>query len=64
MASFSILRIIRLRNTLSDEIELEKAEAGAKDTYVRWLITRKDGAKKFAMRLFELEHFRTERKNL
>lgn len=34
----------------------EKAEAGAKDTYVRWLITKeKDGAENFAMRLFELE---------
>ena len=38
-----------------DTVELEKAEAGAKDTYVRWLITRKDGAKNFTMRLFELE---------
>ena len=37
-----------------DDVELEKAEAGAKDTYVRWLITRKDGAKNFAMRRFTI----------
>ncbi len=39
-----------------DQVELVKAEQGAKDTYVRWLISKeKDAAKRFAMRLFELK---------
>jgi len=37
------------------EIELEKVTApGAKNTAVRWLISDKDGAPTFAMRLFEV----------
>ena len=30
-------------------------EDGVKDTTIRWLITRDDGAKNFAMRLFEVK---------
>jgi quercetin dioxygenase-like cupin family protein len=38
------------------EVEAEKCkEEGAKATKIRWLITQKDGAKNFAMRLFEVE---------
>ncbi|MCC6018408.1 MAG: cupin domain-containing protein [Candidatus Verstraetearchaeota archaeon] len=36
------------------ESEFVKAE-GARETYVRWLITDKDGAPNFAMRLFEVK---------
>ena len=36
------------------EVELEKPnEQGIKDVMVRWLISKKDGAENFAMRLFE-----------
>jgi quercetin dioxygenase-like cupin family protein len=38
------------------EIELEEPpEEGTKDLKVRWLISKKDGAKNFAMRLFEIK---------
>jgi len=38
------------------EIKLEEpTEKGLKDMKVRWLITNKDGAKNFAMRLFEVK---------
>jgi len=38
------------------DIELETPkEDGVKDTKVRWLITKKDGANNFAMRLFEIQ---------
>jgi len=38
------------------EVELEKpTEKGLKDLKIRWLITEKDGAKNFAMRLFEIQ---------
>jgi len=38
------------------EIELETpTEEGVKDTKLRWLISKKDGAENFAMRLFEIE---------
>ena len=30
-------------------------EQGAKDVKVRWLISKKDGAERFAMRLFEIK---------
>jgi quercetin dioxygenase-like cupin family protein len=36
------------------EAEIPKEE-GVKDTTVRWLISEKDGAENFAMRLFEIE---------
>jgi quercetin dioxygenase-like cupin family protein len=38
------------------EVELEEpSEEGIKDLKVRWLISEKDGAKNFAMRLFEIQ---------
>jgi quercetin dioxygenase-like cupin family protein len=38
------------------EVELElPTEEGIKDLKVRWLISKKDGAENFAMRLFEVK---------
>jgi len=38
------------------EVELEEpAEPGVKDVKLRWLISKKDGAENFAMRLFEIK---------
>jgi quercetin dioxygenase-like cupin family protein len=38
------------------EIELEPVEMdGAKGAHIRWLISEKDGAPNFAMRMFEVE---------
>ena len=38
------------------DVDLETpSEQGIKDVKVRWLISKKDGAKNFAMRLFELQ---------
>ncbi len=38
------------------EVELEKPkEQGVKDVMVRWMISKKDGAENFAMRLFEIQ---------
>jgi quercetin dioxygenase-like cupin family protein len=38
------------------EVKLEDPnEKGAKDVMIRWLITKKDGAENFAMRLFEIK---------
>jgi quercetin dioxygenase-like cupin family protein len=38
------------------EVKLETPnEAGIKDVRVRWLISEKDGAENFAMRLFEIQ---------
>jgi len=38
------------------EVELEQpTEEGIKDLKVRWLISKKDGAERFAMRLFEMQ---------
>jgi len=38
------------------EVKLEKPnEQGIKDVMVRWLISKKDGAENFAMRLFEIK---------
>ena len=38
------------------KIELEEpSEEGIKDTKVRWLISKNDGAKNFAMRIFEIQ---------
>ncbi len=36
------------------DIPAQKAEEGAKDITVRWLITKDMGAENFAMRLFEM----------
>ena len=36
------------------ELEIPK-EDGIKDVMVRWLISKKDGAENFAMRLFEIQ---------
>ena len=36
------------------EVPAQKAEEGAKDITVRWLITKDIGAEHFAMRLFEM----------
>ena len=39
-----------------DEIDLEKVDAeGASKTNIRWLISQKDKAPNFAMRMFEIE---------
>ncbi len=37
------------------EVNIDEVKEGAKDTYVQWLITEKDGAKNFFMRLFTIE---------
>ena len=38
------------------DIDLEEpSEKGIKDVKLRWLITKKDGAENFAMRLFEIK---------
>jgi quercetin dioxygenase-like cupin family protein len=38
------------------EVKLEDiTEEGVKDMKIRWLISKKDGAKNFAMRLFEIQ---------
>jgi len=38
------------------DVELEvPTEDGVKDTKIRWLISKKDGAENFAMRLFEIK---------
>jgi len=38
------------------EVELENpTEEGVKDVKLRWLISKKDGAENFAMRLFEIK---------
>ena len=36
------------------EVEAKTAEGGAEKTTVRWLISKKEGAPNFAMRLFEI----------
>jgi len=36
------------------EVPAEKAEEGAKDTTVRWVISQRQGAPNFAMRVFEV----------
>ena len=37
------------------KVKSVKAEEGAREVKVRWLITKDDGAENFAMRLFEVE---------
>jgi len=39
----------------SNEVEAEKAEAGAEGVTVRWLLTEEQGAERFYMRLFEMD---------
>ena len=36
-------------------VEAQKAEEGAEGVSVRWLLTKRDGAENFYMRLFEIE---------
>ena len=44
-------KVVHYTEVKSEEVNAE----GAKDIYVRWLITDKDGAPNFAMRLFEIK---------
>jgi quercetin dioxygenase-like cupin family protein len=45
-----------LKHIHYSEVELEEpAEEGVKDVKIRWLISKKDGAENFAMRLFEIK---------
>ncbi len=48
--------MIYLKHVHYTDVELEKpSEQGIKDMNVRWLISKKDGAENFAMRLFEVK---------
>ncbi len=48
--------MIFVKHVHHTEVELEEPdEQGIKDVKLRWLITKKDGAKNFAMRLFEIK---------
>jgi len=45
-----------LKHIHYSEVKLEEAnEEGAKQVGIRWLISKKDGAENFAMRLFEIK---------
>ncbi|MCD6399525.1 cupin domain-containing protein [candidate division WOR-3 bacterium] len=44
-----------LAGKITDVKEEYVSEEGAKSTYIRWLITEKDGAPHFAMRRFRVE---------
>jgi quercetin dioxygenase-like cupin family protein len=45
-----------MKHVHCSEVELETPqEQGIKDVMVRWLISKKDGAENFAMRLFEIQ---------
>lgn len=45
-----------MKHAYHKDIDLEiPTEKGLKDVKVRWLISKKDGAENFAMRLFEIE---------
>jgi quercetin dioxygenase-like cupin family protein len=49
-------KVVIMKHVHHSEVELEvPTEKGIKDIKVRWLISKKDGAKNFAMRLFEVE---------
>jgi quercetin dioxygenase-like cupin family protein len=48
------LKKMRLVNYNNVKLEIPK-EKGIKDVKLRWLISDKDGAKNFAMRLFEIK---------
>jgi len=45
------MKIERSSNISKSPVEAE----GAKDTAIRWLISKEDGAENFAMRMFELQ---------
>lgn len=45
------MKIEKSSNIKKDPVEIE----GAKDVEIRWLISEKDGAENFAMRMFELQ---------
>jgi len=45
------MKIKKYKDTEAEEV----SDAGAKGVTIRWLISEKDGAPNFAMRLFELE---------
>ena len=48
--------MIVLKHVHYTDVELEiPKEEGTKDLKVRWLISKKDGAENFAMRLFEIQ---------
>ena len=48
--------MITVKHVHHTEVDLEVPEEdGIKDVKVRWLITKKDGAKNFAMRIFEIQ---------
>ena len=48
--------MIVVKHVHYSEVELEEpAEQGVKDVKLRWLISKKDGAENFAMRLFEIQ---------
>ena len=45
-----------MKLTHFDKVELENVDVeGAKNTKIRWLISKKDGAPNFAMRMFEVQ---------
>ena len=47
---------IPVKHVHYSEVELEEpTEQGVKDVKLRWLISKKDGAENFAMRLFEVQ---------
>jgi quercetin dioxygenase-like cupin family protein len=45
------MKVVDFKDVKAEGVE----EAGSKDVTVRWLISEKDGAPNFAMRLFEVE---------
>lgn len=45
------MKILNFKDTNAEKV----AEPGAKGVTIRWLISEKDGAPNFAMRLFEVE---------
>ena len=45
------MKIVNPKNIHAEEVQ----EVGAKGVTIRWLISEKDGAPNFAMRLFEIE---------
>jgi quercetin dioxygenase-like cupin family protein len=48
--------VIVVKHVHYSEVELEEpVEQGVKDVKLRWLISKRDGAKNFAMRLFEIQ---------
>ncbi len=45
------MKVVDFKDVKAEEVQ----ETGSKDVTVRWLISEKDGAPNFAMRLFEVE---------